>query len=1648
MTKHLLEGKDIIVAGGGIAGSAFVAALHKLWDPTLTLPKITVFDRDTREVSANREGYSLSLNGIDKDGGLVALQQLGLLDEILGHSVLGINAGKFEIWDQNWGSLLALKPKPYGNLPTATMRIARKDLRRILIENAEKANATFNWGCACTAAERLENGRIRVTVTDEAGQTSTDDCDLLVAADGAHSKIRASFRPDDSIKYAGAIQMGGNGKFPGGPLPSPVDEDWGLMLSGQGVCCFFSAVDKENVVWGLSRREPERQGHARNFSTEQLAALKKEALELGHMFAEPFRTIVEATDAATAFYLPARDKEPFKHDESLEGIVFIGDANHAVSPFAGNGANLALKDGWDLAEKFCQRSSWKAAVAAYDAASYPRAVATLKTSHQRIGLGHCTGIKYTLFLAPARSKGAFTTVRPLLSAAVALTRATARTPARTPSTAKKPTGSTGKQQSILGFFSKPAAAAGSSPLAPSKATPSAKKEPSTQCLKESKSTSMNVARRSSNITPVPSSDAIEPSSSQENRDASTAKKVITESPPSVATRTKIPKKQVPEVKVIPTDSSPSRKAKKAVSYAESSDDEDEDVFLSLRNNRTRPRRTRTALPEDDEDDYDVGGDGANDEDDDEMVDFVVSDDSDATPKSKKRKRPPPKSTVPRKRSHVPSSPSLLAASASRSDDEDEAMEELPSTSTAQQWKYDPDNIQPSELRKAVSRPTPNSLAVRPKPKAHTREPEDRYPWLANIMDINKNPPGHPDYDPGTIYVPPSAWNQFSPFEKQYWEIKQKLWTTVVFFKKGKFYELYENDATIGHQLFDLKLTDRVNMRMVGVPESSLDIWVNQFVAKGYKVARVDQMESALGKEMRERETKQKKADKIIRRELACILTGGTLVEGSMLQDDNATYCAAIKESMVDDKPHLGIAFVDAATGQFFISEFEDDVDLTKFETFVAQIAPRELLLEKSHLSTKALRILKNNTSPTTIWNYLKSGTEFWDADRTRRELDCSGYFVSKESQEEVWPEKLNEVKDKDLLMSALGALTQYLRVLKLERDLLSQGNFTWYNPIHRDGTLILDGQTLINLEIFTNTVNGGTDGTLFSLLNRCVTPFGKRLFRQWVCHPLCNIQKINERLDAVDMLNADRSIREQFTSQMTRMPDLERLISRIHAGSCKPGDFVKVLEGFEQIDHTMGLLGKFGGGNSLVNRLLAAMPDLKEPLAYWESAFDRRKARDEKLLIPKPEIEEDFDSSQDELERIKNDLQTLLEEQKGKLKCKTLKFSDVGKEIYQVEAPKSVKVPSNWRQMSATAAVKRYYFKQLEDLVRELQEAEETHSQIVKEVASRFYQRFDVDYEVWLQAIRIISQLDCLISLAKTSSALGQPSCRPVFVDDERSVIEFEELRHPCMLDAVADFIPNDIKLGGDEAKINLLTGANAAGKSTILRMSCVAVIMAQIGCYVPAISARLTPVDRIMSRLGANDNIFAAQSTFFVELSETKKILSEATPRSLVILDELGRGTSSYDGVAVAQAVLHHVASHIGCVGYFATHYHSLATEFENHPEIRPRRMQIHVDDENRRVTFLYKLEDGVAEGSFGMHCAAMCGISNKVIERAEVAAKEWEHTSRLKESLERAKTGCYIPLGILSDVASLLRDEKGDDGVEVNQRGVEVLLRAIEAL
>lgn len=407
-SKHFLEGKRVIVAGGGIAGLTFVAALHALWDPSLKPPEITVLERQTREASIQQDPYTLTLNGGNQDDGLVAIQQLDLLDTIRAPATT--SSGAIMVWSDTWKYLASLNPKPVTGLPAATMRISRADLKRILMETAEEKSpattttmTTWRYGCACTGAEQVsKTGKIRVSICDAATAISTqEECDLLIAADGADSAILASMRPSDmELEYAGATQIGGISRLPEG-LPTRIAEDYGLqMSSGEGVCCIYTPFDTQTVGWALSRMEPAGRRKAKgpsSFSAEEFAALKKEALKTGAMFKEPFRTIVEATDPCTAFIRPALERPPFAHNPGRSQVIFIGDANHVLSPFEFVGANLALKDGWDLAEQLCHAANLDAAVAAYDGLSIPRAKHLIKHSHERIGFGHSTGMKWKVY---------------------------------------------------------------------------------------------------------------------------------------------------------------------------------------------------------------------------------------------------------------------------------------------------------------------------------------------------------------------------------------------------------------------------------------------------------------------------------------------------------------------------------------------------------------------------------------------------------------------------------------------------------------------------------------------------------------------------------------------------------------------------------------------------------------------------------------------------------------------------------------------------------------------------------------------------------------------------------------------------------------------------------------------------------------------------------------------------------------------------------------------------------------------------------------------------------------------------------------------------------------------------------------------------
>ena len=945
-------------------------------------------------------------------------------------------------------------------------------------------------------------------------------------------------------------------------------------------------------------------------------------------------------------------------------------------------------------------------------------------------------------------------------------------------------------------------------------------------------------------------------------------------------------------------------------------------------------------------------------------------------------------------------------------------------------------------------------------RSFEKENEERYQWLVNVRDAEKRTPDDPNYDSRTLYIPASAWSKFTAFETQYWKIKGKMWDTVVFFKKGKFYELYENDAIIANTQFDLKIAGggRANMKLAGIPEMSFEYWAKQFISHGYKVAKVDQKESLLAKEMRGGGSKE---EKIIKRELTGILTGGTLTDPTMLTDDLETYCMAIKESTSEDGLKIfGVCFVDTATSQMNFIELQDDDECTKLDLLITQIRPKEVLCEKNNLCTTAVKIIKFSAHKNhQIWNHLNPFSEFLDTDAAANALVEGKYYPAEDLDDfSHYPKVLLKYKNNyPVAFNAFGALLYYLKTLKLERSILSMGNIKEYEVSRSIAShMHLDGITLNNLEILNNTFDGGDKGTLFALLNRTITPFGKRALKQLVLHPLINIDEINARYDAVDFLmNNAPELRMDLESSFNKLPDLERLIARVHSKTLKFKDFLKVLEGFETVSKVFKKLEKadLGGSGALIKLLSKCHPELHNIIASWSDAFDRQEAANN-VVVPVEGIDAEFDESMRLLKSLESRLEEHLKAYKKQFKSDDICYRDSGKELYLIEIPVRIKsIPKDWQQMAATSKVKRYWSPEVKTLVRELMEQRETHKTVCGNLISRMYDRFDSNYIAWVSVIKTIGQIDCLIALARTSETMRYPLCRPTFREiGDKGYLAFDELRHPCFV-GKTELIPNDVHLGGDKANFGLLTGANAAGKSTLMRTTALAVILSQIGCYVPAAKAELSPVDKIMTRIGANDNIIQGKSTFYVELSETKKILSNATANSFVILDELGRGGSSSDGYAIAEATLHHLVSHVHPLGFFATHYGTLGLWFVNHPCITPLRMAILVDPSSRDITFLYKTEEGTAPGSFGMSVAVMCGIDPNIVDKAEVAATEYEQTSKLREEHEKQKANS-LSLGLQSDFVWLYqrpneieqRIRRSDEAYKV--QALQNMFKMIESL
>ncbi|KAH9074138.1 DNA mismatch repair protein Msh6 [Lactarius deliciosus] len=933
-------------------------------------------------------------------------------------------------------------------------------------------------------------------------------------------------------------------------------------------------------------------------------------------------------------------------------------------------------------------------------------------------------------------------------------------------------------------------------------------------------------------------------------------------------------------------------------------------------------------------------------------------------------------------------------------------------------------------------------------KDEKKSQEDPFSFLLDVRDKDGVRPEEPGYDPRTLYVPKKAWNDFSPFEKQFWEIKQNHYDTILFFQKGKFLELYEEDARVGHREFDLKLTQRVKMSMVGVPEMSFNFWAAKFLAKGYKVGRVDQSETALGAEMRLAANKSrgkvgsdKQREKIVRRELNKVYTNGTLVDDELLTDDQAGHCLSIREDEAGGEyGSFGICVLDSATSEFNLSAFDDDVCRTKLETLVRQLRPKEIIFTKGNLSVATTRLLKVILPGACLWTSLRD-VEGFGYDRTLDELkDLYGTSSEETMGDDDYgaiPTAIRDMLGYKNAIEALGSMMWYLRQLNIDKDILTMKNFNVYDPMKRGQGLVLDGQSLAHIEVLLNS-EGTEEGSLLQLLGRCVTPFGKRLFRIWLCMPLREVSDINARLDAVEDLMNHATFEGEFMEVAKGLPDLERIVSRIHAKNCKVKDFLKVLKSFAVLSKGLSKLADASETfeSKTILGLLRSAPDLLPHIKNVESRFERPE-KDNDDLLPVEGKDEAYDEIAEEIRELEKDLDKTLKKLEKQTGCPLQYWHSAqgNKEIYLVQVSSGhQRIPNDWIKSGGTKAFSRWTVPALGSTIRQLKEARERRSASIKDFKFRLFAEFDKDRSVWLRAIRVMAELDCLFSLAKSSNAFGEPACRPQLVEGDMAWIEFEELRHPAMaLRTKSDFIPNNVKLGGTVGRISLLTGPNMGGKSTVMRMTAAGVIMAQMGMFVPARSARLCPVDSILTRMGAYDNMFSNASTFKVELDECCKIMRDATPKSLVILDELGRGTSTYDGMAIAGAVLHQLATHTLALAFFATHYGSLTDDYAYHPNIRNMHMKTLVDDEKRELIFLYKLVDGIATSSFGTHVANLAGVPMDVVERAEVISKDF--ASKFKEKMEdkrRKLASARLPIDTQADFTYLYKLAVGECALE----------------
>ena len=799
----------------------------------------------------------------------------------------------------------------------------------------------------------------------------------------------------------------------------------------------------------------------------------------------------------------------------------------------------------------------------------------------------------------------------------------------------------------------------------------------------------------------------------------------------------------------------------------------------------------------------------------------------------------------------------------------------------------------------------------------------------------------------------------TPMMKQYFDLKAKHPDAIMLFRCGDFYETYSEDAVTASEILGITLTKRANgqgktVEMAGFPHHALDTYLPKLIRAGRRVAICDQLEDP------------KTTKKLVKRGITELVTPGVAISDNVLSYKENNFLAAVHFG----KTACGVAFLDISTGEFLTAEGPFDY----IDKLLNNFAPKEVLFERGK-------------KPMFEGNF---GSKFFTF-----ELD-DWVFTEASAREKL----LKHFETKNLKgfgvehlkngIIASGAILQYLDMTQHYQI----GHITSLARIEEDKYVRLDKFTIRSLELIGSMNEGGT--SLLDVIDHTISPMGARLLKRWIVFPLKDVKPINERLDVVEYFFREPDFKDFIEEKLHLIGDLERIVSKAAVGRISPREVVQLKVALQAIEPIK---------NACLNADNESLRKIGEQLNLCASIRDKIAKEinnDPPLLVNKGGVIADGVKQElDELRHIaysgKDYLLQVQQRESELTGIPSLKiaYNNVFGYYIEVRNTHKDKVPADWIRKQTLVNAERYITQELKEYEEKILGAEDK----ILILETQLYNELVAELAEFIPAIQInatqIARLDCLLSFA--NAARANKYIRPVVADDD--ILDIKQGRHPVIekqLPAGEKYIANDVYLDTETQQIIIITGPNMAGKSALLRQTALITLMAQIGCFVPAESAHIGLVDKIFTRVGASDNISVGESTFMVEMNEAADILNNLSPRSLVLFDELGRGTSTYDGISIAWAIVEHIHEHKRARArtLFATHYHELNDMEESFPRIK--NYNVSVKEVDNKVIFLRKLERGGSEHSFGIHVAKMAGMPKTIVKRADEILHQLEKENR----------------------------------------------------